>query len=152
MAAIVIEGIKIRKILQEDKEEFLAMSTDFYDSEAVLYNVSQEKHLAAFKELMGSSVFIECFIIESIDGIIGYGLINNTYCREAGGPVIWIEEVYVKPAYRGNGIGEYFLKWLEENSPVARYRLEVEPENTEVKSLYRKIGYISFPYVQMIKE
>ena len=65
---------------------------------------------------------------------------------------VWIDELYVLPAFRGRGIGGSFFCWLHENIPAARYRLETEPENERARNLYARYGYKEFPYLQMVKE
>ena len=82
----------------------------------------------------------------------GYAQIARTYSQEAGGPVVWIEELYVKPGYRGRGIGNAFFDLLEKTYPdAARFRLEVEEENEGAVRLYERRGYRFIPYRQMIK-
>lgn len=145
-------NFNIRRINSGDKNIFLDMSCDFYSSDAVLHDIKFDSHIKAFDELMRSDEYLDCFIIEKNTEIAGYALLNKTFCREAGGIVIWIEELYIKPQYRGQGAGSEFFRWLEKNVPAARYRLEVEPENKRASALYKRMGYENLPYVQMIKE
>lgn len=144
--------LKIRKLVSKDKEAFLAMSREFYSSDAVLHDIKCEYYLKTFEELMRSDEYLECYIFESDGNTIGYALLNRTFCREAGGIVVWIEELYIRPRYQGRGFGTFFFRWLEENIPAARYRLEVEPNNTRAMVIYSRIGYQNLPYIQMIKE
>ena len=72
------------------------------------------------------------------------------FSREAGGMVVWIEEIYVRSAFRGRGVGGAFFAWLHANVPAIRYRLEVEPSNERAQSLYRRLGFSELPYVQMV--
>ena len=145
-------NINIRNITKNDKEQFLEMSRRFYSSDAVLHNIDESCHLATFSEIMRSDELAECFIIEAEGKAAGYALLAKTFSREAGGAVVWIEELYFEPQYRGKGIGTAVFKWIEENRPAARYRLEVEPENVAAKRLYKRLGYDVLPYEQMIKE
>lgn len=142
----------IRRITEKDKDEFIAMSKVFYASEAVLHDVDITYHEAAFNELMHSDTYLDCYFFERENVILGYALLNKTYSREAGGIVIWVEELYVKPEYQGRGIGNTFFDWIELDIPAARYRLETEPENTRAKALYQRRGYEVLPYVQMVKD
>ncbi|MBC8589070.1 GNAT family N-acetyltransferase [Paratissierella segnis] len=145
-------NLNIRKIASKDKDIFLAMSREFYSSEAVLHDIDNEYHNRAFKELMRSDMYLDCYMFEADSKIIGYALLNKTYCREAGGPAVWIEELYIVPEYQGRGCGSYFFKWMEKHIPTQRYRLEVEPDNKRAMMLYDKMGYQKLPYVQMMKE
>ena len=35
----------------------------------------------------------------------GYALLAKTFSQEAGGLVVWLDEMYVRPAYRSKGLG-----------------------------------------------
>ncbi len=141
-----------RKINASDRSEFLAMSREFYSSPAVLSNIPEKYHENTFSELMRSDVYLEAYIFEVDSAVAGYALLNKTFNHEVGGTVIWIEELYVRSDFQGKGIGGNFLEWLVSNYPVARFRLETEPENERAAALYEKKGFSVLPYVQMIKD
>lgn len=141
-----------RKILDTDKDIFLEMSLEFYNSPAVLQPINPQFHENTFDELMRSQDYLECYIIENDDKIAGYCLLNKTYAHECGGPVIWIEELYIRPQFQCHGFGSKMLDFVEREHPAARYRLETEPENVRAASLYSRHGYESLPYSQMIKD
>ena len=143
--------ITFRKINQTDRAEFLAMSREFYASDAVLHPVPEEYHARAFEELMKEDIYLECYIMEADGKTVGFALLTKTYSREAGGLNIWVDELYLRPEYRGLGAGSAFFAYLEQTHPAARYRLETEPENERAQKLYRRMGYRDLPYLQMIK-
>ena len=141
-----------RKINANDQALFLAMSDEFYHSPAVLHDIDASFHQRTFDELMRSDEYADCYIIEADGAAAGYALLAKTFSREAGGIVIWIEELYLRSAYQGQGLGSSFFHWIEQQLPAARYRLEVEPENVRAARLYERLGYSVLPYRQMIKE
>ncbi len=141
-----------RKIQEKDKEIFFALSEEFYNSPAVLASIKKEYHENAFNELMRSRDYLECYIIENDGNVAGFGLLNIAYCHEAGGKIVWIEELYIRQEYRGQGIGRQFFAFIEKNHPAKRYRLEVEKENERAVSLYKRLGYDFLGYDQMIKD
>lgn len=143
--------IEFKSIEQKDKEIFLELSNEFYNSPAVLAPIKEEYHVNAFDELMRSRDYLDCFIIECDGKVAGFGLLNITYCHEAGGKTVWIEELYIREEFRSRGIGRAFFAFVEEKFPAFRYRLEVEPENERAVALYEKLGYEFLPYSQMIK-
>lgn len=141
----------IRRIDPNDRNLFVTLSKEFYSTDAVSHTIPHEYHEKSFDELMRSDEYIECFIFEQDGETAGYALIAKTFSPEAGGVVVWIEELYVREGFRGKGLGKAFFKYMEENYPAARYRLEIEPENLRAKKLYSSLGYKELPYAQMIK-
>ncbi len=141
----------IRKINPNDRNLFVTLSKEFYSTDAVAHTIPQEYHEKSFDELMRSDEYIECFIFEQAGDAAGYALIAKTFSAEAGGTVAWLDELYVRQQYRGHGLGKAFFKYMEENCPAARYRLEIEPDNLRAKKLYSSLGYKDLPYAQMIK-
>ncbi len=141
-----------RKITGADKDLFLALSNEFYNSAAVLCPIPQKFHENTFGELMRSSDYLEGYIFEKNGKVCGFSVLNKMYCHEAGGLVVWIEELYVRPEFQGLGIGSAFFSWVEKNIPAARYRLEVEPENERACALYSRLGYEKLEYMQMYKQ
>ena len=74
---------------------------------------------------------------------------------EAGGIELWLEELYLRPQARGRGAGSEFFTFLRgygETIGARRLRLEVEEENTGARRLYRRMGFASLDYLQMIRE
>ena len=141
----------LRKITPNDRETYIALSEEFYYSDAVSHSIPVEFHKNSFDELMRSDEYIECFIFEHEGETAGYALIAKTFSPEAGGVVVWIEELYVREGFRGKGLGKAFFAYMEQNYNVSRYRLEVEPDNVRAKKLYSALGYKKLPYEQMIK-
>ncbi len=144
--------VNIRFVTSEDKELFLTLSREFYNSAAVLAPIKDEYHQNAFDEIMRSRDYLCGFILEYGGQTAGFGLLNITYSHEAGGKTVWIEELYIREKFRSKGIGREFFKYVEKNYPAKRYRLEVEKENERAVSLYKKLGYDFLSYDQMIKD
>lgn len=135
-----------------DKETYLKMAREFYATDAVLIHVGEEHFLSTFDELMRSDEYAICYIFELDGKTVGYSLLAKTYSQEAGGLVLWIEEIYVSPEFRGRGIGKAFFDFILKNKPrdVKRLRLEVERENEGAVRLYKSFGFDFLGYDQMI--
>ena len=123
------------------------MAKDFYSSPAVLENIPKENITASFDLFLSGTPYGDAFIFEVDGTVLGYGVLAYTHSQEAGGRVVWIEEIYVKAEYRGRGLGSEFLEFVKKNVPAKRYRLETEPENTRAAALYRRHGFEHFEYV-----
>lgn len=145
----------VRRVKEKDREEFIRLSELFYNSPAVLHTVPRAYHENLFDELMRSDTYAEAFMLEQQGETIGYALTSKTYSREAGGKVLWLEEIFVEDEYRGCGIGKEFFMFIEGYASFngfARIRLEVENENKRARSLYERLGYEYLDYLQMVKE
>ena len=145
----------IREITRNDRDIFLRLSEEFYKSDAVLHDIPAEFHEAAFDELMRSKEYASAYMIEREGETVGYLLTAKTYSRETGGLVLWLEEMYMRPAYRSKGLGKEafaFIEALAARENIRRLRLEVEEDNVRARSLYERLGYRSLEYGQMVKE
>ena len=141
----------IRGIEEKDKNHILQMMRVFYASPAVLSNGSEEIFESDFAACIGDSPYLEGYIFENAEEIQGYAMVAKSFSTEFGKPCIWIEDLYVKDAYRGLGIGSRFLRFIESKYPGAILRLEVEEENERAVKTYKKCGYEVIPYMEMKK-
>ena len=137
----------IRKIQKQDKEIYLEMARDFYSSPAVLENIPEANITSSFDAFIESTPYGDAFIFEDGGETVGYGVLAYTHSQEAGGKVVWIEEIYIKEEFRGKGFGSHFINFVLEEIPAKRYRLETEPENEKAAALYRRLGFEHFEYV-----
>ena len=65
--------------------------------------------------------------------------------------MLWIDELFVLPNFRGLGIAKEFLRYAEKISCNVLLRLEVEKDNERAVKIYRDGGFAVLPYIQMIK-
>ena len=141
----------IRGMEEKDRKQVLEMMSEFYASPAVWSNGSEEIFEADFPACISDSPFLEGYIFENAKDIQGYAMVANSFSTEFGKPCVWIEDIYVKDAYRGLGIGSRFLKFIESKFPNAILRLEVEEENERAVKVYLKCGFEVIPYMEMKK-
>lgn len=83
--------------------------------------------------------------------LLGYAMVAKSFSTEFGKPCMWIEDLYMKPQYRGMGIGTQFFSFIEQKYPNTILRLEVEEENEHAIYVYRKCGFERLPYMEMKK-
>ena len=141
----------IRKMIREDKNVIIDMMRVFYASPAVLSNGSEEIFEADVENCVNESPYLEGFVFEENEEILGYGMIAKSFSTEFGKPCIWVEDLYLKPEYRGQGIGSKFFEYLEQNYTDCIFRLEVEEENERAIHVYEKNGFAVLPYMEMKK-
>ena len=145
----------IRPITAQDREVFLSLSEQFYSSPAVLHAVPRAFHEEAFAYLLSSQDYALGYLLEWEGECAGYALLSKTYSREAGGMVLWLEELFLLPRFRSHGLGSEFFAFAEQYAKeqgFARIRLEVEEENVRALSLYKRLGYQGMEYRQMYRQ
>ncbi len=145
--------VLIRSMEQKDKKEVLAMMRVFYDSPAVFHTSSDEVLKRDVEDCLNDMPFVEGFVFEEGSALAGYAMISKGYTTEYGGLCIWLEDLYIKPEYRRQGLGSALFGYLEERYPEAvRFKLEVERENEGAIKTYERSGYGISPYFEMTKE
>ena len=141
----------IREMNERDRECVLAMMEVFYHSEAVFTNGSEKIYQNDFDNCVNESPYLEGYIFEEDHTILGYAMLAKSFSTEFGMPCIWIEDLYLKPPYRGKGIAQRFFTYVEKKYPDTVIRLEVEKENEHAVYVYKKGGFGVLPYQEMIK-
>lgn len=139
----------VREITANDRNDYIAMASEFYSSSAVLHNIPCDHIENTFRELVSDSPYAKALIAFSGGKPVGYILLALTWSQEAGGKVVWIDEIYVREEARGLGVGSALMNDAVKNFPAARVRLEVEHDNTAARRLYERLGYKDLPYMQM---
>lgn len=141
----------IRPMIESDKACVLDMMRVFYASPAVLSNGSEEIFQNDIDNCVGECPFVEGYVFEWKQDILGYAMIAKSFSTEFGKQCIWIEDLYLKPECRGLGIGSSFFKFIEKKYEGALFRLEVEEENERAVAVYKKNGFEVLPYMEMKK-
>lgn len=78
--------------------------------------------------------------------VVGYALLIAYWSNELGGEVCNVDELYVRPAHRGQGHARKLLVALAGASPLwpgtpVAVELEVSPANTGAAALYASLGF-----------
>lgn len=145
-----MSDVSLRKISATDKEAFFEMSRDFYACGAAHAPIPDEYRISFWEEVL-SGKLINGYIIECDGETAGYALIAYYASQEYGGKMALFDELYIKPDFRGHGIGKKVFGFVEKSGAVA-CRLEVERTNTRALKLYKTLGYEEFDYIQMSKK
>ncbi len=146
----------IRVLAASDCELFQQMMSEFYNSDAVLHPLSPDKIRSCFNDCINGCAYLRIYIIE-VDGTpAGFSNLSIGYSTEAGGICIQIEDLYIRPEFRGRGFGRSFIervcKEAFDHLDVKRIRLEVESKNSGAIKLYESLGFTRLDYSQMIIE
>ena len=142
----------IRNMQPKDADAVIQMMRMFYASAAVLSNGSEEIFAADVENCVNENPYLEGYVFEDNCQICGYAMVAKSFSTEFGRPCVWVEDLYVKEAHRGTGIGTDFLKFIGKKYPKAITRLEAEHENERALKVYGKCGFVELPYIQMKRD
>ena len=144
----------IRKMEPTDFDKILDMMLVFYASDALLIHPEESVLRKTLADAIEAGPYVEGFVFCSGEELAGYGIVAKSYSTEMGGCCVWIEDIYVRPEFRGQGFGTDFLQFVEDRyrNWAVRLRLEAEEENEKAMSVYRNAGYETLGYVQLVKE
>ena len=144
--------IQIRKLEKKDSEEFLRMAKEFYSGPGVLHEVDPMVIKRTLDEMLSDSPFLEGYIFEKEGRTVGYAELSYSFAPEVGGRSIFIEEIFVDEACRGQGIGHRFLDFCVSlvKGETRRVRLEATRSNEKAIALYRSYGFEELDYMQMV--
>ena len=142
--------ISIRSMHESDRASVLEMMRVFYASPAVHTNGSERIFQADISACVGDSPYAEGYVFEQDGVIAGYGMIAKSFSTEFGKPCIWIEDIYLLPAYRRSGAATKFIQMLRAAHPDTVIRLEAEEENVTALAAYHKNGMTELPYIELI--
>ncbi len=142
----------IKRVTKEDRAVFCELMDEFYHTDAVLAPIPKEYMENTFDEAASSDTYLEAYLLRADCEYAGYAILSKSFSPEAGGKVVWIEELYIRPEHQGKGIGKQFFAFAEKIHGLKRLRLEVEHDNTRAIKLYQELGYEVLEYKQMFKE
>ena len=143
--------MKLEAMREEHREEVLAMMRVFYASPAVSTNGSEEIFRADVDACLSDDPCLEGFVLTENGYLLGYTMLARSFSTEFGKRCVWIEDLYLKPEYRGQGRGSAALEAIRRLHPEALLRLEVERENSRAVHVYRKSGFGELPYLEMLR-
>jgi len=97
------------------------------------------------RALFGPQAFVEALVAEHVSEIVGFALFYPTYSTFLGRPGLYLEDLYVRPEFRGRGVGRALLVRLARLASERGWgRVEWSVLNWNEPSIafYRTIGAI----------
>lgn len=142
-------SVRIREAKEGDCGNILRLIRELAEYEKLSDQVKiSEEALRA--DGFGENPFYHCLVAEilPIPGepqgpcVVGYGLYYFIYSTWKGRN-IYLEDIYVKPEYRGQGIGSKIIKKVAEvalDKGCSQFRLAVLDWNKRAMNLYKALG------------
>jgi GNAT superfamily N-acetyltransferase len=139
-------SISIRPARPDDVGLILSLVRELADYERGLHEVEateQSLHRHLFGEGLGRGPVAECVIGEIDATAQGFALFFHNFSTWKGKPGLYLEDLFVRPAARGAGLGKALLAHvarLAVERGCARYEWTVLDWNTPAIEFYRGAG------------
>jgi GNAT superfamily N-acetyltransferase len=141
----MIENIKIRKAEPKDVTIILNLIKELAEYEKLLDEVTATED-KLMNTIFGKDKFVEVWLAEINDEPVGQVFFFRNYSTFLAKPGFYIEDIYVRPQFRGNGIGKKLLNKVVELAAEKNYgRVEwsVLNWNKPAIEFYKNIGAVS---------
>lgn len=144
----------IRNATEADRAAYLSMAHTFFHSDAVCQPIPDVHLTRTFDAALAGNPFLRVVMLEYEGETAGFGHISFTWSAEAGGMVVLLEDLYIKPEFRCHRLGTALFETMfrEYGEQACRYRLEVSQVNERAKRLYARLGFEELDYIQMVLE
>jgi GNAT superfamily N-acetyltransferase len=134
----------MRKASSDDVQQLVTMMTEFYAESPYILNLGHAAE--AFATLLADERLGHVWFIEAADSqVVGYVVVTLCYSMEYGGLNAVVDDLFVRPAFRGAGLG---TKTLEEvrafcaTHGIRAMQVETGRENAAAKAVYRRLGFL----------
>lgn len=114
-----------------------------YIKELALFEEAPDKVLNTVEFMKQEKDLFGCYVAEAEDGkVVGMALYFFAYFTWVG-KSLYLDDLYIKPEFRGQGIGTALLEkifMLAKSENCRRLRWQVINWNTQAIELYKKVG------------
>jgi len=138
----VTETTEIRPAAPADVGEVLALIRELAEYEKLLHEVVATEELV-LESLFGARPVAECVLACVNGNPVGFALFFHNYSTFKGRAGLFLEDLFVRPEYRGQGIGEALLKHLAKlavERGCARMEWAVLDWNKRAIQFYERMG------------
>src|SRR5262245_39328963 len=102
---------RIRPATEADVQTIAQLIRALADYERLAHAVVLEETLLR-EHLFGPHRFAEVLLAEDAGAVVGFALFFHTYSTFVGRPSLYLEDLFVRPEYRGQGHGKGLLAAL----------------------------------------
>ena len=135
-----------------DLDSLMGFLREFYALEHLAFDETRSRE--TLEVLLGDPTLGLAWVIQTEGTAAGYVVLTFAYSLEYQGRAACLDEIYLRPERRGQGVGTEVLRFVEgycRAHGIRSLHLEVERPNTAAQRLYRRAGFASPDRVAMKK-
>ena len=139
-----------RPARSDEDDALVEMSLALYGDAAALLGVEATQIYETLETFRREPLRGRALVLDADGELAGFSFLAAFWSNELGGEICVVDELYVKPDWRGRGHATALLAALRTDRllwprrPVA-FELEVAPQNPDARRLYERLGYREKP-------
>ena len=137
-------GVIFRPAAREHEQALLRMMRNLAEQEPGAYFFDESAVVEVLRKFLASPDLGQAWVFLDGETPVGYLVLTFGYSFEYHGRDSFIDELYIEPQYRRQGIGKRAMQFVEERARelgVNAVHLEVDRGNDAAAELYRRAGY-----------
>ncbi len=131
-------NITIRKAVEADYPQIIELFKEF-----AAFEKYPEKMVNSIERMTDESEYFHCYVAEDNEGKIA-GYVTCFFCYYTWtGKCLYMDDLYVKPEFRGNGLGKRLINAVVEyakNTQCHKLRWQVSGWNKPAIEFYTNLG------------
>lgn len=134
--------MQLRAARRDDCALILSLIRELADFEQLLHEV-QTTEADLELHLFGAQPRAEALIVEADGAVAGFALYFHNFSTFVGKPGLYLEDLYIRPAFRGRGYGRQIMQRLAQialERGCGRFEWWVLDWNTPAVEFYRSLG------------
>ncbi len=133
----------MRKASLADVEQLVTMMAEFYSDSP--YTLNPRRATEAFKSLLADERLGYVWFIQADSKDVGYMVLTFCYTMTYGGMSAVVEDFYIRPAFRGAGLGKAAMAEVRRycaSRGIRSIHVETGHENGPALAVYRSAGFL----------
>ncbi|MEO5617271.1 MAG: GNAT family N-acetyltransferase [Candidatus Eisenbacteria bacterium] len=133
---------RVEPATPNDLDLLVRLMTEFYAESRFSFEALRAH--SAFETLLADPRCGRAWLIRSGDEVAGYFVMTLGYSMEFGGLSAFLDDLFIRAAFRGRGFGRTALATLRAECEALGVRvvhLEAERDNEAAQRLYRAAGF-----------
>lgn len=134
--------MQLRSATRDDSALILSLIRELAEFEQLLHEVSADPATLA-EHLFGAQPRAEVLIAEVAGETAGFALFFHNFSTFLGKPGLYLEDLYIRPAFRGRGYGRIIMQRLAQiavERGCGRFEWWVLDWNAPAIEFYRSLG------------
>ena len=132
----------MREAVTEDVHTLVELMAEFYEESG--YPLDRERAGAAFTALLSDPRLGRVWLVQEAAADVGYVVVTLVYGMEYGGLMAFVDDFFVRPAFRNSGLGKAALEAAMDALSMLAVRavsVEVAGDNDPALAVYGHAGF-----------